>query len=215
MEEVSGPRVAPGMKIRHSELEVCRKNPAAWFASAGSGFATFGYKTAIKLAIFYYHRTASHKAAQEKLEEYLQNFVDAQRKQWARDTLDNYVVAFGKSDWLVADTKLRLWLELGHTVVMSGEMSRIDIHPQSGRYQALLLSADIDGGWTNELRWPLMQLAVSEKYSRAVEEVSVGLQTLDGATIDTKCFSKSKISKCMSEAADLAETINSLSAKSK
>ena len=202
------------MKIRHSELEACRKDPAGWLASSG-GFARGGYASDIKLAISHFHKTGSHQAAQEKLEEYLKKRINAQKKQWARDTLDNYVVALGKSDWLVADTKLRLSLELGSGVVMSGEMSRIDVSPKSGQYQAVLLSASIDGNWTSELRWPLVQLAVSQKYSREIEDVAVGIQSLDGSVIDTRCFSKGRINKCMTEAADLADAINSLSVKHK
>jgi len=202
------------VKIRHSELEACRKDPAGWLASSG-GFARGGYASDIKLAISHFHKSGSHASAQGKLEEYLKKRVNAQKKQWARDTLDNYVVAFGSGDWLVADTKLRLSLELGSGVVMSGEMSRIDVSAKSGQYQAVLLSASIDGNWKSELRWPLVQLAVSQKYSREIEEIAVGIQTLDGSTIDTRCFSKGKIDKCVTEAAGLAETINSLSSKYK
>lgn len=202
------------MKISHSELEACRKDPAGWLAKSG-GFARGGYASDVKLAISHFHKTGSHKAAQEKLEEYLKKYVNAQKKQWARDTLDNYVVALDKSDWLVADTKLRLSLELGHGVVMSGEMSRIDVNPKSGQYQAVLLAESIDGNWKSELRWPLVQLAVSQKYSREIEEIAVGMQTLDGSVIDTRRFSKSKTTECMAEAADLADTISSLGAKYK
>src|SRR5687768_8255349 len=102
------------MKISHTQLEQCRKNPAAWVAGGAGGRATFGYNAAVKLAIFHFHKTGSHKKAQDQLEGYLKNFVDAERRQWARDTLDNYVLWSSGSGLLVADTKPRISLPLGH-----------------------------------------------------------------------------------------------------
>lgn len=195
------------MRISHGQLEACRANPSAWLAGGG-GRGSFSYSSAVKLAAFGFHKTGSRVAAMRQLEGYLRkNFKVAERKEWARDTLGRYLDWCESARPIVADTGARLSLDLGSDVLMSGEMSRVDIDPKTESYRAVLLVIAEPANWVSELRWPLIQLAVAQKYSRDIAAISVGIQRLDGAGLDTRRFSSTRIDKHLSEARDLAHEL--------
>jgi hypothetical protein len=194
------------VRVSHTQLEAFRSNPKGWLAAAQAKTrASFGFNSAVKFAIAHYHKSSSHKSAQDKLEDYLANFSDVGRKQWARDTLDNYVVWYLGTELFVADTMPRLSLDVAPELTISGELNRVDMEPISGDYHAILLTPVSIPAWKDELRWPLLQVAVAERYQRNQENVSVGVQRLDGSGLEIVSYSTTAIKKAIGEAKSLAK----------
>ena len=87
---------------------------------------------------------------------------------------------------IVADHRVRLNLPLDGEVVLGGEISRIDMIPTG--YRAVLLMARAPARWKQELRMPLIQLAVANRYDRPAADVRVAVQLLDGSGLDESAF---------------------------
>lgn len=87
---------------------------------------------------------------------------------------------------IVADHRVRLNLALDGEVALGGEISRIDMIPTG--YRAVLLMARAPARWKQELRMPLIQLAVANRYDRPPGDVRVAVQLLDGNGLDEGAF---------------------------
>ena len=193
------------MKIRHSELEQCRTNPRAWVASqfeGSHGHPTFGYGQALKLAIYAFHKTNDAVESKQYLSEKMKRFVNDVRKAECEIALERYITWMEVNSVIVADCKVRLNLLLDEGVTLGGEISRVDILPNDDIYRAILLG-DTPQGWRRELRMPLIQHEISLKYSRPVDLVAVGFQSVDGSGLETTRYRTSRIKEAVKEAQEI------------
>ncbi len=108
---------------------------------------------------------------------------------------------------IVADSKVRINLDVGGFLVLGGEISRLDITDPG--YRAVILG-DIPAGWRQHLRLPLIQRAVAMKYGRPVLEIAVAMQNLDGTGLDSLSFSESETSQAEHELRALGESVRGL-----
>jgi len=175
------------MKISHKQLESCRFSPKSWVASRlpGGGWATFGYKQALNLAISTFHDTNDVGAAKAKVDGYVaKNFKNAKKIALLYEYLAEYAKWFEASGIISADSNILLAYPYNSNWQLGGLVSRVD-YLQSG-YRAVLFEG-IAPGWKDQLRMPLIQTAIAEKYGRPATEVRVGLQEIDGnKLIDTR-----------------------------
>jgi hypothetical protein len=180
------------MKISHKELEGCRTSPKNWVASKqlGSGFATFGYKQALNLAICEFHKTASLKTATANLDRYVaKNFKDAKKIQLLYDRLDQYAKWFFNSGIITADYNVLLNFPVSGNWRLGGRISRVDL--LNNGYRAVIFEP-IEPDWKDHLRMPLIQTAIAEKYGRPAIEVRVGLQDVSTNTTAETRFGLAK-----------------------
>jgi hypothetical protein len=182
------------MKVSHTQLEDCRSNPRSWVrAKVGpEPFFSMGYNQGLLHAIHRYHRSNGDA---DDARQYLQalidrNFENQQRSDEIQDWLESYMNWCRRSKVVVADTKFRIKLNLGVMLELRGEMHRLDVLPNG--YRALLLGAH-RRTWESELRMPLLQLAVSRRYGRPPDSITVGVQHLDGSSLATRQYSQSEI----------------------
>ena len=98
-------------------------------------------------------------------------------------------------------------MELSHELEMGGLISRIDL-TQDG-YRGIDFSPVVPS-WKSELRWPLIQLALSRLYGRPVTEFSVGHQDLTTMKIRVISFGEAEAEQALGHAGKLAEDVASL-----
>lgn len=196
------------MRISHTELETCRGNPKQWVAaklSSGGGFS-YGYNQAVKDAIYTFHRSNQPREGSKFLFEKLKKFKNTARKAQCEADLTGYLKWALDSKTIVAHCKIRLDLLLERSVVLGGEISRVDIVPEDDTYRAVILG-DRPRDWRDELRFPLIQQEIGAKFHRPVEQVHVGFQNLDGSDLVTVRYAKRQILEALEEGEEIGRTI--------
>jgi hypothetical protein len=165
-----------------------------------------GYNQALLHAIHRYHRSSGDAPASRK---YLQQLIDKNFQNEIRsgdiqDKLESYIKWHKKSGLIVADSKFRIKLNLDVLLELRGEMHRFDM--LSNGYRAMLLGEYLPN-WEHQLRMPLLQRAAALRFGRPVNEVSVGVQHLDGSDILVKQYSKAEITKAVVDFKKLSGTV--------
>jgi len=197
------------VRLSHSDLEACRANPKAWVSSkltTSGGHPTFGYKQAVKLAIYTYHASNDSQTARQYLKDKLKRFADANRVAQCKDVLTSYIDWAESEGVIVADCKVRLNLPLENDLVLGGEISRVDIDPDDDSYRAVILG-ERPTGWRKELRFPLIQHEIASKYARPVGRVRIGFQNLDGSDLAAAQFTKEQIETSLEEASNISKSV--------
>lgn len=187
------------MKISHKELEACRISPKNWVVARQSagGARRFSYKQALSLAISELHRTDSVGAANKKIDKYVaSNFKDERKIAKLYEILDNYAKWFGESGIISADANVLLAYPSNSQWQLGGIVSRVDLLPFG--YRAVLFEPIISA-WKGQLRMPLIQMAVANRYGRPASEVRVGLQDIDGNAVVDARYTKSEQSQALTE----------------
>ena len=111
------------------------------------------------------------------------------------------------SEISTADSNTPILLDVGGYLELSGLISRVDVTDTG--YQGILLGTK-DASWKDQLRMPLIQKALAEKYVRPVQDVMVGIQAIDGSSLEVVTFSPSQIREAEREFKDLGERIKAM-----
>jgi hypothetical protein len=192
------------MKISHLELEGCRQSPRAWAQRKLDAVSTgrnYGYKQALVNAISTLHKYKDPKTAINKLEALIEkHFVNENKISAIRRNLNAYIVWFKNSGVIDADSNIRLNYPSNSQWRLGGLISRLDIMPDG--YRAVLLGPYREE-WFEELRMPLIQLAIGEKYGRPTNEISVAVQELDGSGLKQRKFSDKSLMSAQAEFSSL------------
>jgi hypothetical protein len=202
------------VRLSHIELEACRANPRGWARAKreAKGFMRIGYSGAIKLSINDFHK---HGQLPESIQ-YLQalltklKLINPQRTVDAEYTLEGYAEWFASARPIVAASKARIELDLGNSIILGGEVSRIDVVVADDGYRGILLSDEDDPLWQDRLRMPLLQRAIAGRFERNESDVVVGIQRLDGSDLMTRSYSPRLIKEALLEARALAQTVSGL-----
>lgn len=201
------------MKISHKELEACRLSPKVWLArrsaqeSSGSQIR-FSYNQALNYAISDLHRSNNITLSLDKLNSYLKKFKDEKRKELIRIRLIGYANWLKTAGVIPVDSNVTVNFPASGEWHLGGWVSRVDIIPTG--YSAVLFAAIVKE-WREQLRMPLIQLAVAEKYGRPASEIRVGLQDLeDNQMVDFR-FPKANLDAAVAEFMKLGDQIRKLS----
>jgi hypothetical protein len=198
------------IRISHAEFADAQRDFAGWWrlkqAPPPAG-RSLGYAQAVKLAIYKYHSLQSNRSASLAHFDQLvaARLTNAQRIAQARLQLQAYIEWAEHSGVVVADHRVRLNLTLEVDVVLGGEVSRIDLEPSG--YRAVLLMARVPARWQQETRMPLIQLAVADKYQRSPNDVSVGVQLLDGTALTVANFEADARNAALESAVAIARQV--------
>lgn len=198
------------IRISHAEFADAQRDFAAWWrlkqAPPAAG-RSLGYAQAVKLAIYKYHSLQSNRSASLAHFDQLvaARLTNAQRIAQARLQLQAYIEWAEHSGVVVADHRVRLNLTLEVDVMLGGEVSRIDLEPSG--YRAVLLMARVPARWQQETRMPLIQLAVADKYQRSPNDVSVGVQLLDGTALTVANFEADARNAALESAVAIARQV--------
>lgn len=199
------------MRISHTQLGNCLVQPRQWLrdiASQKSGFK-MSYKQALKYAIGKYHKTTSPIDARQHLKRLIANgdLKTRSRIDEVELALDLYMKWHQDSDISTADSNTPILLDVGGYLELSGLISRVDVTEHG--YRGVLLGVT-DSNWKDQLRMPLIQRALAEKYVRPVQDIMVGIQAIDGSSLEVVTFSPLQIREAEREFRDLGERIKSL-----
>jgi hypothetical protein len=195
-------------RISHRDLESLRSDPAAWVASKKSGgFPRFGYGAALRNAVSHFHKTGDSSAALAHMLASLDknNLNNQQRRQESEDDLAAYIHALAKSNSIFIERNPKVFLPLGNGVILGGLISKIDLNPTDGSYQAILLGP-FSATWKDELRMPLIQRAIANKMKRDESDVQVGVQAL-GDALMLASYSAHEIDEAFDEATELTTSV--------
>ena len=193
------------MKISQSELEGCLKQPRSWLreklSTPAHPFKT-GYNRALLLSIFNYHKTGQAIVARQYLRDIVQRhqFKDLTRIDEIEVAFEAYVGWCERENLAVADSHVLIRFDSGYLTLV-GEVSRVDVTRDN--YRAVLLGP-IPSNWERQLRMPLIQKAISEKFARPVREVAVGVQELDGTDLQVRSYTTAALARAERRFNDLA-----------
>lgn len=195
------------MRLKHGELEELRSNFAAWIAakkSEGSG-PRMSYKHATRMGIYRLHRGDNLRTAVSHLTRYFDSYGlrSAARRSEAEGNIAEYFEWMQQETAAFIATKTRIQFAANDDVSIGGELPRIDLLAADDGYRAILLG-ESDAAWRSQLRMPIIQRAVSQILKRPEELVSVGVQELDGSSLQATTYSKRHINAAVAELADLA-----------
>ncbi len=197
------------MKVSHRQLEECRRRPRQWIASqlSPSTARSFGYAQALLLAIHRFHNDGPAAARQ-----HLNNLIDLHltnetRIEEIQDDLESYMHWINRTGTIIADSKIRIALDIGGFLTLSGEVSRLDVTADG--YQAVILG-EKPPGWKQHLRLPLVQRAMSIRYGRPTHEIAVAMQDLDGSDLEALSFDEAEIGRAESEFRTLGDSVRHL-----
>jgi hypothetical protein len=132
------------------------------------------------------------------------HFTDPERIHQVQADLAAYIGWHHRSGVIVADTRIRLAYSVNGYLDMGGLVSRLDITRRG--YDGLLLGV-ASPTWRDELRMPLIQDAVAQRYARPVTDVSVGVQQLDGTNLATHTFSLPEIAAARDRFRQLGDNV--------
>lgn len=183
------------MRISHTKLESCLASPRTWYRASLAAEAhpyLMGYERVLRLSIFHFHKS-SGPAARDYMAEMIRkhNLRNVSRINEIEITLDRYVRWATKERLKVADTKVNIAHQMGF-LELRGEIGRVDV--TSTGYRAVLLGK-VPGDWEQQLRMPLIQVAVALMYGRPQDKTEVGFQELDASNLATRLYSERQIQK--------------------
>lgn len=188
------------MKISHTQLDSCLKNPRGWVqaqASPSSFGPRYGYNQALANAIHRFHKSSDMESARQFLELSIErHFTNEARSAEVLDWFDSYIAWCQQSRTVVSDSRFNIRLRVGIWLELSGQVHRLDVVSEG--YRAILLG-DFPNDWRKQLRMPLLQRAIAARYERPENEIAIGVQRLDGSALDTENYSARQIQNAETE----------------
>lgn len=195
------------MRIPHREIEELQLNLRGWVERHRhpESVPMHSYAHATRMALYVLNKTGSIEGAQRYLSRLLDSFRlnNRQRRRGSEDAIVAYADWLAVSGAVIVHDKLRLSMDVGHDMYVSGEVPRIYLDVPSGGYSAVFLGLQ-QSSWRSQLRMPLVQLAVAQRVDRSPEEVSVGVQELDGSHLEIVQYTVGELDDAMEEIRHLA-----------
>lgn len=199
------------MRISHLQLAQCQSNLTEWVSNEvnqNEKIYRIGYERCLREEIHRFHRHRDVKAARQHLrEKFLKhNLKNNSRIQETLTRLNAYMNWFQSERITIIDSRVRLNFSLGHGLILSGLISRVDMTTKG--YRAILLD-EIPLQWEDELRMPLIQRSLARAYSRPEDRFMVGIQELDASALEVTSYSKTDIDHAEQTVRQLAEKVAS------
>ena len=191
------------MRISHREIIELRADLKGWVAkkkTAAKGFMRAGYAQATRLGIYKYHRVGNLSVAQSHLSGLMDRLelVDQARRDRAEDDLKAYHSWWRKAGRIYVQDRLRLGMILPGNFILGGDVPRIDFDSSNETYHGVLLGT-ADPNWKADLRTPILQAAIANRLSRDVDDIRVGVQSLDGSGLDLMQYSAKQVQRALDE----------------
>jgi hypothetical protein len=192
-------------------IDSCLANPRQWYTSTSSAAShpyKMSYSRALQLAILQYHRV-SQRVAQQYLDNLIKrhHFKDVRRVTKMESDLLSYIRWATSERVKMVDFKVNISLPSGF-LELRGEIGRVDITATG--YRAVLFGRPA-ANWRQQLRMPLIQVAIGQMYGRPTEDVEVGFQELDGSNLQTIIFTAAQTTSAQRRFRGLGETLRKLS----
>ncbi len=201
------------MRISHTDLEACVRNPRQWYASTTSasdhGYK-MGYERVLRLSVVHFHKSSAREArAYLKALVKRHNLKNAAKVVGIEDGLESYIEWTVAERLKVAGTEVRIAHELGF-LELRGQIGRVDVTDSGCR---AVLFGDAPLNWQAQLRLPLIQTAIASTYGRPPERTAVGFQRLDGGGLQEVVFAPHQIAAAENRFRALGRIVRRLSTR--
>ena len=202
------------MKLALSQLESARKNPRKFASQPGRGFPIrANFKMYFVSAVKRFHEGMTEdgaveyfaRKAEEKLK--LQNYYE-QRLAHYKESLRNYCRLFSGEGLSFVQSSLPLKLRAGRHD-LTGTVRNLSIRIDPSGYSVMLTQLEASE-WTEELKWPLIQQAVSETMGCLPEEVDIRAFHMDDSSFFRHEYTIAQIAEAYDEARDLLDLLERL-----
>lgn len=201
------------MRISHRDLAVCKRDPVSWVAQkvnpSGSG-PRAGYNAYLKNGIRRLHRGATLEEATAAMLAAIERNVhlkSAARKQDVADQLGSYYAWYSEKQPAVAESFFNIRYSATQFLTLSGQIDRVDV-TETG-HRGILLGL-YDPAWEDELRMPLLQVAIAQRFGIYDGDTSIGVQHLDGTGLLTRQYTDQEVSSAVSEFRRLAQQVETV-----
>lgn len=207
-------------RVSHHELESCRANPEGWLAEKRAGakaIFSYGYARATRDSIVRLHRAvpavpkaSEVAAARDELAEWFKankKLTNEARKEAALQAFEQYWSWVKAEKLVVLEARVDLLDTFGSELGFTARVARID--RAAGVHRGVFL-AKYEKGWRSELRFPLIQQAIANRYHVPIDEVAVGCQRLDGSGLQIECFEAGAVRESVAEFHALSRRIERL-----
>lgn len=187
-------------KIPLGDLEEAKKNPSSYRAKyegkKRNGMAYSIYMV-LRNAVFEFHKNSSYQSAMNYLETNLERFSNRTKCEDAVDQLQWYIDEYSKLRWPLIQTRKNIVVPLStqflDSLKVSGQISRLDMHPDGG-YVAWLFRSKGSDGWINQLQMPIIQNAIGVEMGRIHKaRVYIGIISFGERYIDTHEFNEGEV----------------------
>src|SRR5437016_4876990 len=156
------------MKISHGELEACLRDPNAWVGEKRAWrqrFFALGYDQVLLLGIYRFHSRGVTLEGEEWIEALFQKhsgrLTAESRREGVRERYRRYVDWVVREGVTVVERRIILNGDVQEFLTLGGFLHRVDATPTGVRGVIL---ADYRPVWRSELRIPLIQIAIANRY---------------------------------------------------
>jgi hypothetical protein len=199
------------MRISHRELESCVRDPNAWMSERRSGrqrFYSIGYDQVLLLGIYRFHRGGSKREGETWIEALFQKHAAkltmAQRRDSVRERYGRYTDWFRRAGVTVIERRVILAGRFQQFLTLGGFLHRVDATPTGVRGVIL---GEYRQSWRSELRMPLIQTAIGDRYGVNSADVAVAVQELDGNGLQEATFGPARLATAMREFRAISEYV--------
>lgn len=206
------------MKLPLSLLELARSSPKevkqqmvtprTWYPKPGY----FGY---LKYAIYRFHKyglTNAKLFLEEKLDDKFKNNKRIAQTiedfEWYIDEYEKKV----KQNWISIETQTNFMVPIPPSINQdfrcTGRIDRLDMVPTGG-YSAWVFRQNEPDGWFNELRMPLIQLAIGHMLDIQPNQLYVGIYSFEERFVQAKTFTSDELKASFMEFANVIRSLES------
>ncbi len=201
------------MNLLFSQIEEARKNPTAFkrrLAKSRPFFNTKNFRAYFFKAMKQFHNGKTKaevtRVFREECTLNLQTQLNFQQRiSTYIDSLKTYCDTFPAQGCLFVEARKRLLLNIGpHTI--TGTVQRFDAKVAGG-YRATITQIE-QTNWRAELRWPLIQKAISIAHGCPTSEIDVGVFAIEDGAYDYEVFTDAQIAAAEAQADALLTAID-------
>lgn len=205
------------VRISHREIAELRTDLKGWVAkkkSSSKAVMRPGYGQVTRLGIYKYHRDGNFAVAQSHLINLMDRLglVNLTRRHEAEHDLGSYHSWWKRAGRTYVQDRLRLEMSLRSGFVLGGDVPRIDFDSSNETYHGVLLGNN-DPNWKTDLRTPILQAAIASRLNRDVDDVRIGVQSLDGSGLELIQYSGKQVQRAVEELEQLIRQAARLLAK--
>ncbi len=197
------------MKLKHYDLEACYSNTKAWVSNhiaRKDPFFRLGYNRILHYGINHYHSFLDSDSTQNHMQKMIDNndLIDISKIHDLFTRFNNYIDWHQKANVDVIDCLQNFELDLGYDITLSGQISRVDLTTQG--YRGVFFQ-NYAQNWELELRMPLIQESLANKYQRSSSNFTVGFHDLDSMGIIEHHYNQQEIGTAIIKAKQLARRL--------
>jgi hypothetical protein len=198
------------MKLRLSELELARRDPAEYLRLQGPDIDRSRKMTHTRVlqgAILELHKTGELGPAFAYLHQmYYRHFHKDIDYEKLADRLQDYIARYQETGMTNSRIRDRVVLGVNRDLLITGQVPSIELTPDGG-YAAVFFAGNPPDSWFDDLRYPLVQLHYSKSLGVSLDEVTIGMFGFKSGSYEFAQSNESEIRAALIEVSSVARRI--------